>query len=54
MIDDEVKASSIDEYKKGIEAAKKIALENKEAEKKLAAEAVAYSISCLKIIYRIL
>lgn len=43
LIDDAVKISSIEEYKKEIEEAKKTALENKEAEKKLAAEAVAYS-----------
>ncbi|UTD11965.1 galactoside ABC transporter permease [Treponema denticola] len=43
LIDDSVKASYIEEYKKEIEEAKKIALENKDAEKKLAAEAVAYS-----------
>ncbi|UTY26478.1 galactose/methyl galactoside ABC transporter permease MglC [Treponema denticola] len=43
LIDDEVKASYVEEYKKGIEEAKKTALENKDAEKKLAAEAVAYS-----------
>ena len=43
LIDDAVKISSIEEYKKEIEEAKKTALENKDAEKKLAAEAVAYS-----------
>lgn len=43
LIDDSVKASYIEEYKKEIEEAKKTALENKDAEKKLAAEAVAYS-----------
>lgn len=43
LIDDEVKTSYIEEYKKEIEEAKKTALENKDAEKKLAAEAVAYS-----------
>ena len=43
LIDDSVKASYIEEYKKEIEEAKKTALENKEAEKKLALEAVAYS-----------
>ena len=42
LIDDAVKISSIEEYKKEIEEAKKTALENKDAEKKLAAEAVAY------------
>lgn len=43
LIDDAVKISSIEEYKKEIEEAKNTALENKDAEKKLAAEAVAYS-----------
>ena len=43
LIDDAVKISSVEEYKKEIEEAKKTALENKDAEKKLAAEAVAYS-----------
>ena len=43
LIDDAVKISSIEEYKKEIEEAKKTALENKDTEKKLAAEAVAYS-----------
>ena len=43
LIDDSVKASYIEEYKKEIEEAKKTALENKDAEKELAAEAVAYS-----------
>ncbi|UTC72974.1 galactoside ABC transporter permease [Treponema sp. OMZ 791] len=43
LIDDSVKDSYIEEYKKEIEEAKKIALENKASEKKLAAEAVAYS-----------
>ena len=43
LIDDSVKASYIEEYKKEIEEAKKTALENKDAEKKLAAEAVTYS-----------
>lgn len=43
LIDDSVRTSYIDEYKKEIEEAKKTALENKDTEKKLAAEAVAYS-----------
>lgn len=43
LIDDSVKTSYIEEYKKEIEGAKRTALENKDAEKKLAAEAVAYS-----------
>ena len=43
LIDDSVKTSYIEEYKKEIEEAKKTALENKDAEKKFAAEAVAYS-----------
>ena len=43
LIDDSVKTSYIEEYKKEIEEAKRTALENKDAEKKLASEAVAYS-----------